>query len=471
MKVMLIYPLPHLTQKPGPHWLPLGLSFIAAAMQKEGHTVSIFDRFAAAASLGPNKETINSHMLQQLKEFKPDLVGLNAISPLIYDTTECATLIRREHTGPIISGGHHATALPELTLRKIPELNGLIQGEGEKVLPRLASGADPLALPGVWWRNGDTIEGSAPEQITDLDSLPFPALDLLDMHFYTRPGKSSIRAHYLSAVSLVTSRGCTQRCDFCTEALTYGLGVRMHSPGYVLEWIQRILAEYPVEALYFHDNDFLVNKERAAEICEKLIAAGLHHRIRFAIQTRVNRVDPEILSILKRAGCTLVEMGVEAVSQLHLDSIHKGTTVDLNLQALEMCGKAGISAHAYMMMGFRGETMADLEERLHWIKQASSNSTITMSMLKLYPGTRLYREKGATFFEDNPWNEEAVLAYYKKDHLSAIPHADRKAWLKKRFAPHLRRRNLLAILRRNPPKIILKLVMKKIKKSWLNIKL
>ncbi len=462
MKIMLIYPLPRLKKKPGSRWLPLGLSFIAAALQKQGHIVSIFDRFAATASLGPDRKKINTHMLQQLQKFKPDLVGLNTISPLIYDTVECAALVRRQHSGPIIAGGHHATALPELTLRKITDLDGLVQGEGEQALTRLAGGEKPLVIPGIWWRRGDAISGSSPEQIKDLDSLPFPVLDLLDMDFYTRPAKSAIRAHHLSALSMITSRGCTQRCNFCSETLTYGRGVRMHSPEYVVEWMQT-LARYPVEGLYFHDNDFLVDKERAITICEKMMKAGLHRRFKFAIQTRVNRLEKEVLRYLKRAGCTLIELGIEAASQGQLDFVNKRTTVDQNMHALRLCHREGIAAHAYMMLGFPGETGSDLEKRYQWLKRAGNNFTLSMSMLQLYPGTSLYREKGGLFFEKKPWTEEAVSAYYQKDHLSSMPPAERDKWYKKRFVPEMKKRNRLAILRCNPPHKILKLILSKIR--------
>ena len=286
------------------------------------------------------------------------------------------------------------------------------------------------------------------------------------MNFYTRPGKSSIRAHYLAAVSIITSRGCTQRCNFCSESITYGRGVRLHSSEYVVEWMQRIIASYPVvEGFYFHDNDFLVDKERAAVICEKIMDSGLHRRIRFAIQTRVNRLEPPILGLLKRAGCTLVELGVESVSQEQLDFVNKGTTVDLNIQALAMCHRAGIAVHAYMMLGFPGETAIDLAGRLQWLKRAGNNFTISMSMLQLYPGTSLYEEKGESFFEEKPWTEEAVTAFYQKDHLSPIPPAEREVWYKTRLFPVLRRRNRLAILRRNPLHKILKLALGKVRKK------
>lgn len=466
MKILLIYPLPLLsddiTIMPEDQWAPLGLSFIAGNLRKKGHSVSIFDRFAVAAVRERDNDKLNGLMLDHVRMFKPDLIGFNTVSPLIFDTVECAAIIRPYHTGPIIAGGHHATALPELTLHRIPELDLVIQGEGEVVLSRLADGEEPFSLPGVFWRKGGNVVGSAPEQITNLDSLPFPAMDMLDMDFYTRPVRTIGRGQRLSTISLITSRGCTRCCSFCTESLTYGNGVRMHSPEYVLAWMQQILSQFTVNAFYFHDNDFLADENRASEICKRMIDLGLHRRVKSIIQTRVDRLNKEVLALLKRAGCTLIELGIEAADQRELDSIGKETTVDQNERGVRMCQKAGISPHANMMFGFSGETVVDLEKRLEWLKKVKGDFTCTLHLLTIDPGTLIYRENGAAFFERNPWTREGLASYYRENHLSATTNKERTAWIKKRYLPWWRRKNRLAVLRRNPPLTALHLLIERL---------
>jgi radical SAM superfamily enzyme YgiQ (UPF0313 family) len=459
---MLIYPVPRLQKKPGTHWIPLGLSYIASSLQAEGHQVIIFDRYATAGRIGPEKDGINRAMMKKLREFKPDLIGLNAVTPLIADTIECIKLIRREFEGLLLAGGHHVTALPELTLQRIPELNGVIQGEGERVLPRVANGENPLSIPGVWWRNDGEVTGSPPEQIVELDALPIPDYDLLDMPFYLQPGRHAIRGQQLRVASIITARGCTQKCDFCTESMTYGSGVRMHSAEYVLRWIEHLVAKYPVEGLYFLDNDFLIDRERAVDICNNIIDSGFNRRLRFAVQTRVTRLDPELLRILKQAGCTLLEMGIEATAQEQLNAVHKGTTVELNRKALEMCREAGIPAHAYMIMGFPGETVEDLDQRLKWLQEVGSNFTVSLSMLKIYPGTRLYEKHGGAFFEKNEWSEENIDRYYRKDHLSSVSPEQRAKWMKEKYALQLRRRNRLTLIKNNNLLELIRIVLEKI---------
>ena len=460
MRILLVSPRTQQTKIPSPSWMALGLPFIASALRREGHVLSIFDRFSSMARLGIRKDRVNRAMMEHIQRFKPDLIGLTTVSPLIFDTVECVELIRKAYSGVLVAGGHHATAMPETTLLKIPGLDGVVEGEGEMVLRKLAAGLDPTAIPGLWWRGQERdLVCTPPQAIEPLDDLPFPALDLLDMAFYTRPGRFTIRGYYLSTVSLLTSRGCVKRCDFCTESLTYGRGVRFHSPDYVIEWIKQVLTDYPkVQGIYLHDNDFLINEERARTICEKILSTGLEKRMKWSIQTRVERVHPEILKLLKRAGCISIELGIESASQKQLDSIHKGTTRDLNERAIRLCREEGFSTHASMIVGLEGETISDLAENLRWLKQVKTDTFYWFS-LEIHPGTSLYQKKGNRFFEVNEWSEENVLNFYNREGLSAIPLKERDQWMKNNFLPYHQWHRRLNLLRVNPPLKILSLIM------------
>ncbi len=463
MKVLLVYPLT--SQKRSSlnqgAWAPLGLSFIASCLREAGHTVAIFDRYAFQARPGAGKEAINSAMLELVRDFKPDLIGFNTVSPLIYDTVECARLIRQAYKGMMVAGGHHASALPELTLRRIPELSGVVEGEGEEAMANLAGGRDPLKIPGLWWRKGEEILHSAPEQIKNLDLLPFPALDLLDMGFYCRPGRKIIRGHHLSAVSLLASRGCTRRCSFCAESLTYGAGVRLHSPGYVLDWVRQAVKNFNPEGIYFHDNDFLTDEERAAKICEGLASAGKPGGVKFAVQTRADRINKGILKTLKKTGCVLIELGVESAAQGELDWMKKGTTVDINERAISLCREAGINVYANMMSGLKGETLSDLDYKLNWLKK-SRPDTFSLNNLQIFPGTLLYLNEGGDFFERNDWSEENIKTYFRRDFLSSIPAKEREEWMRKKYNPFKSRISRLNTLRVNSPARLLSIVKSKI---------
>ncbi len=152
----------------------------------------------------------------------------------------------------------------------------------------------------------------------------------------------------------------------------------------------------------------------------------------------------------------MIEMGIETFSQDHLDAVHKHTSADMNIRALQMCHSAGIAAHAYMIVGFAGERASDLEERKRWLEKAGGHFTYDINDLKLHPGTKLYREKGGSFFEKNEWSEKAVSSFYFTDHISSLNKEDKYTWLKE-TAPDRRRRKRLATLRHNPPGVLIRL--------------
>jgi anaerobic magnesium-protoporphyrin IX monomethyl ester cyclase len=438
MRVLLIPPFFPLSPV---RWMPLGLPFMAARLRQRGHQTAVFDRFAIQAQVGPAVDAVDAAMLARVADFQPDLIGLSTISSAAYDTVHCAASIRKAgFRGALWAGGYHATALPALMLQKIPELEGVVAGEGEDVLAQLADGTAPSVLPGVWRRDGSDIR--APQvphaQVLNLDDLPLPAFDLLDMSFYTEQTKGTIRRHNVRAATLITSRGCHFRCRFCAESLTYGRGIRYHSAGYVLAWVQKLVADYPVDGLHFHDNDFLADEGRVREICDGLQRLNLHRRLRWSIQARADRLTLELARLLKQSGCVLVEIGVEVGSQEELDHLRKGTTIDASQQAVRLCRRAGLDVHAYMLQRTENETLAGLEQRLAWLKRADPTS-FQWSDVNMYPGTPLYIEKGKDFFVRNPWTEDAISGYYATDHLSNLPPETRRAWMQKNFAPFARR--------------------------------
>jgi len=449
MRVLLIYPY-WTAAKPG-LWISLGLCFIGALLTEQGHTVSVFDRTAKHFGCGNNRLKLNQLMLDHVEDFQPDLIGLNTVSPVIYDTVECVELIRTVWAGPMIAGGHHATALPELTLSRIKGLSGVISGEGEIAMAKLAAGQTPETIPGIWWRRNDHFVHTPAEQINDLDQLPLPALDLVDMDFYTKRSVYSINGCYRSVLCMLTSRGCYNKCSFCSESLTYGKSVRFHSPEYVVAGIKKYIRDYPtVDAICFHDNDFLADPDRAGIICEKVLAAGLNKKIGFVIQTRTDRITPEILKHLKKAGCFKIEFGIETATKKQLDRIKKNNTEKTNTRAVQLCRQAGIPAHAYMLTGLENETIADLNAQLRWIKKTKP-TTVQLSRINIHPGTLLYQDYGDSFFERNDWTESNVNQFYQTRLPTRISAQSRQAWMKRAF-PHLILNNFKAIIKLNPPR-------------------
>jgi len=274
-------------------------------------------------------------------------------------------------------------------------------------------------------------------------------MDILNLTYYLKKNPVTIRGFNLSVATVLTSRGCPHRCAFCTESLTYGPGVRFHSPEYVLACLREITGRYAVNGLYFLDNDFLANRDRAEAICALMMDNGFQKRLKWAIQTRADRIDGPILSVLKKAGCVKIELGIESGHQHHLDQVNKNEDSAAGERALRLCRKNGVRSHAYMLMGLENETIEGLNRQLAWLKQLKPD-TSTWSLLHMYPGTLLYRRKGDRFFETQSWSETAVNAYYSRSHLSGIPDEERRRWVETRLNPWLRQISVLSHLRNNP---------------------
>ena len=439
--------------------------------------MQVFDRYAAMSRLGPDRERIDQEMLTAVKTFAPDVVGLSTVSPVIYDTAHCAKIIRGSFQGIMLAGGHHATALPRMTLEKIPELDGVVIGEGEEPLLALAEGTKHDEIDGVLWRvNGETTADKETHgalelslvRVSELDTLPFPDFSLFDTAFYTHRTSSVIRGFHLSTLSMLGSRGCSYRCSFCIESMIYGGGVRFHSVDYITEMIERSLLQYPqVEGIYFHDNDFLIDPARVEQLCNRFIQKGLSKRFSWAVQARADRLEPDLLRLMRKAGCIKMEIGIEAAAQKDLDSVRKGTTVEMNERALRQCRDAGISGHANLLTRTEGETLDDLEAKLEWLKK-NRPDTFIMSPLSCYPGSILYKEKGSQFFETHDWTRENVLGFYAADVFSKVTPKERKYWMQSRFEPFSRKHHRLTRLRLNAkqrwPQIFYEAILRRIKK-------
>ncbi|MBI4776365.1 MAG: B12-binding domain-containing radical SAM protein [Deltaproteobacteria bacterium] len=452
MRVLLISPLARAGTFPKSSWMPLGVGFVASELRRRGHAVSVFDRLALAGRIGPDKPSVNRAMLDRYRSFKPDLIGFHTVSPMMYDTVDSISLLEAHFQGPMVAGGHHATALPELTLRRIPALKAVVEGEGEVPLAQIADGDAPEAIPGVWWRKetGEIVH-TPPKQTEDLDRFPVPALDLLDMKFYTRPNLTKVYGHYLSSASVIGSRGCLHRCDFCAVRGTQGRGVRFHSAEYVVEWIKRVLKDYPVEGFYFHDSDFLMDTSRTETLCESFRREGLHKKIKWAVQTRADHIEPGILKQLKRSGCVLIALGVESSIQHQLKAVHKGGSVEGNERAIRLIKEAGMAVLANMLIGFEGETASDIESKLDWLARVSPTFYAVRHLL-YFPSTSLYERRGGRFLEDNEWTEANLTGYYVDSGSNAPLYGTYKrleAQRRRRFDPWRRR---IAFLRMNSPR-------------------
>jgi anaerobic magnesium-protoporphyrin IX monomethyl ester cyclase len=410
MKIFLIYPL--LSRKRAKvdenkqFWPPLGLAYIAAAMERAGHTVKIFDRDVVLRKEGLDFDTTDKIMMDAIRDFRPDFIGISATTPNMLDAGQISAVIRKHHpTVPIVIGGPHATALPIQTLEEYGAMDIAVAGEGENTWVDMLSGAKLCDVKGIAYRKDDKVVINGPRpHIEELDSLPFPARHLLDMEFYLRPSRFTSRNLILRTTSIFTARGCPYRCTFCAGPIVFPGRVRFHSAQRVVAEIDDLVNRYNVEALYFAEDMFLASKSRAAELLEAFIRQPWSKRIKWFAQARVNVIDSGMLDLMKRAGCVGVEYGFESGSQRILDAMNKVSRVEDNIKAATLTHKAGMRFQANIIVGYPGETKEDFEKTIEFLGKIRP-SNIGFNVFMPLPGTAAYNTLMSEGRVIPPWDE------------------------------------------------------------------
>ncbi len=371
-----------------------GMLVLAAVARQRGHEVVIFD----AKGSGDTP----AHVAEQLLAFRPDVVGFSATTISISNAARIAGLIKE--TAPqvvTVVGGPHVSAIPQRTLAAFPALDYGIVGEGEisffELIDRLQAGRAIEDAPGLVYRaNESVVANPRSPYITDLDSLPFPAWDLVPgfPHCF-RPSMFSYRKSPVA--TLVTSRGCPFSCAFCDRSTSGKLG-RYHSTESVLRHCRR-LVDLGVRHIIFYDDLFTVKRKRVVELCEAFIADGFEFT--WSCNSHPNLLDAAALSLMKRAGCWQIAYGIESGSQRILDVVKREVRLPRMRETLRMTRDAGIRAKGYLMIGHPTETIETLEETAEFLRVVELD-LCQVTKFTPYPGTPAYpniREHG-TFAEE-----------------------------------------------------------------------
>lgn len=198
------------------------------------------------------------------------------------------------------------------------------------------------------------------------------------------------------SIQMFTGRGCPARCNFCVYPQTlHGHKYRLRTPENVIGEIEYILENFPeVKEIVFEDDTFTINKSRVTEICNLLIQKGIHKKIRWLCNARVN-LDYDTMVLMKKAGCHLIIPGIESVNQTILNNIRKGTTVEQIENYIANARKAGLMVHACYMVGNNGETRETMEQTLAAAMRFKTDTAQFFPLIP-YPGTEAYEWARAT---------------------------------------------------------------------------
>ncbi|MDO8636289.1 MAG: radical SAM protein, partial [Dehalococcoidia bacterium] len=406
---------------------PVGLSYLAAGLEKEGFNVSIYNADYNYKKLGlifGNLKKMTGayqkylHTLQDLddplwQEVKkvisaqaPDMVGITCVTGSYGSAINVARLVKAINPDiPVVMGGIHPTIATESVLgNEVVDI--VVRGEGDYTLTQLAAAMQTQGslanITGISYKvQGKIVRNPDRPQIANLDDLPFPAKHLL-LEKETYPSRAFGR--------LSTSRGCPYHCIYCEAHALWTRTVRFRSPENVVQEIEQTKKTFGTRHFYFHDDTFTLNERRVTTIFDLLIAKDLG--ISWGCETRADRVNPDLARKMKRAGCEYCNIGVESGDAATLIRIKKGVTIEQVRTACQTLKDAGIAFNAFFMIGFPWETAAEVKKTVALMQELNPERAF-LSVVTPYPGSELYeicKAEGlipdnfdwSTFFHQSP---------------------------------------------------------------------
>ncbi len=397
---------------------PEGLCLLAAVIRENGYEPKIID----AETLSLSYKDIINILLQE----KPDYIGLTSTTVNIYSTAELAKKIKQEIPNiPIILGGPHITIEPKKTMEEFDSIDIGVIGEAEitliELLEAYKTNKQLNKVKGIIFKNNGNIIQTLPNKIIeDLDSLPLPAWDLLpEIKKYYK--QSVARAERKPSMSLMTSRGCPGKCIFCVQ----NQKLRKYSAERLIFIVKYLIEKYNIKSLEINDDNFVVFRDRLVKFCNQIIEEKID--ITWSCMSRVNHIDREILTLMKKAGCRRIAFGIESGSQEILDFEKKGITIEQIRKAVTLTHEVGIKVTGYFILGHPLETKETIKQTIDFALELPLDDYLPSFMIP-YPGSELYNiaDQYGTFKKDwknmyqwninfipNGFTEEELENYFK----------------------------------------------------------
>ncbi len=362
----------------------LGLLYVAAVLRSRSHhEIRIIDSNADNLTLADLENIISSEA--------PDVIGFSVLTFNLLNCIEVCKIIRKfSPKTKICFGGWHPTLYPKETM-KLNYSDFIVMGEGEITFSELIAVLEKddqnqhkelSSINGLGFRSveGEIKLNPSRELIKNLDELPLPAYDLIDTKKY-----SNLLACTGNVITLMTSRGCPQKCIFCDQRQTQ---YRFRSPENILKefeyWVKQGVKEF-----FIQDDNFTINRNRTLKFCNLLIEAGFG--IQYKISSRVDYLYEELIGPLKKSGCYRIYFGVESGSQKTLDYLEKRITTEQTRNVFKIAKKYNIDRFAYIMIGVPSETNEDIAQTVNLIKEIGPEH-LHCSICTPMPKTYLYQK-------------------------------------------------------------------------------
>ncbi|MEK6808199.1 MAG: radical SAM protein, partial [Nanoarchaeota archaeon] len=381
----------------------IGIAYIAAILRENGYDVKVVDAYVNCHNV--------AEILDIIQQYAPDMVGISVLTPSSEMVYEISKNIRSRFPEiKIAMGNMHASLFSEEVLSdNYADL--VVHREGEitmlEVCEALKNGKPLENVRGISFKKSDVIIHTPQRPyIENLDVLPFPAWDLLQMDKYSTDPRTEVKRGAVE-MQILATRGCPFQCTFCSSRTERSLGMkyRMRNPKLVADEMVYLHERYGSEVFAFMDLAFPLVRTHAMELCNEIINRGLNEKIKWVTECRVKPLDEELLKLMKRAGCVRVCFGIESGNNEILKLLKKNFTAEDVRRAVRIAHKAGLEIDGMFMIGLPGETTETITETIDFAIELNVRYAI-FNIFVPYPGCELYDTlKAQDKIHYNKWSD------------------------------------------------------------------
>ncbi len=365
----------------------LGLGYLASSLKEAGHDVRIL-----ITTIGMKEEAFQ----RLVEEGRFDVVGIKILSFALLQARNTIDIVRRlSRRTLVVVGGPGVSAQPSDIFHYLPKADYAVAGEGELVFNQLLACVEEertspevlRGIPGLIWRNGETVRVNPLGQVPDVDALPFPAWDLMEPRDFPLTPFNGYSRRFPIATMLL-SRGCPYRCTFCGQGHA---PLRPRKADDIMAEIQMLVEKHGVREIQFYDSNLIHPKSAIREVLQRMIDDKIDLVWNAPNGIRVDHLDPELARLMRRSGCYQVNVGIESGSQEILKRVKKGIRLEQVRKSVRMLRDANIEVVGLFIIGFPNESRVEIEETVDFALSLPITGG-SFSILIPMPGTEIYDE-------------------------------------------------------------------------------
>lgn len=371
----------------------LGLGYIASVLRNNGNNITLLHSLQRNFSFKDFRNFINENNF--------DVIGIQMFTYDITPVKKHLSIIKKLKPKTIvILGGYHPSGVRESIFKEFPEADFAFLSEVEIAFPELLEqlqkdNPDFQKVPNLMWRKGNSVIVNPVKVVEDLDTIPFPAWDLMDPREYPKAPHGAFFKSFPTAPIIIT-RGCPMECTFCAGKAVTTRKIRKRSIKNVIEEIKLLKENYGVNDFLIEDENFTLHKKHVKEFCETLLILKMNITWSCPSGVRLDTLDEDMLKLMERAGCHSLAVGIEFGSQRIHDLTRKHLTLETIKKKMSYFRKVHIKTTGFFMFGIPGETKKEMMQTIKFAKSLNIDRAQFNNFMPL-PGSQLYvelREKG-----------------------------------------------------------------------------